>query len=151
MTLLLAGLFLYTGLDKLTHYHDFQISLSRSPLFNHNTALLAAKSLPSFEILLSSALMIGLLLSPKFLRPGLIASLSLLCLFTIYLIYMVSVDRHLPCSCGGVLSKMTWKQHIFFNLAFIAFNWVAIKLTFKGENRIINKNNNAHFSRWLEL
>jgi putative oxidoreductase len=34
----------------------------------------------------------------------------------------------LPCSCGGVISSMSWKQHLVFNVHCIAINIVAINL-----------------------
>jgi hypothetical protein len=36
-------------------------------------------------------------------------------LFTVYLAWMIQFAAHLPCNCGGVISSMSWKQHIVFN------------------------------------
>jgi hypothetical protein len=41
-------------------------------------------------------------------------------LFTGYIFIMLKYSSYLPCSCGGVLSNMSWKQHFVFNLAFSA-------------------------------
>jgi putative oxidoreductase len=81
---------------------------------------------PGLEILITLLLII-----PRTRRIGLYISISLLTLFSIYLIYMVSFTPHLPCSCGGVISKLTWRQHIFFNLFFIAITLIALSFTKK--------------------
>jgi hypothetical protein len=41
---------------------------------------------------------------------------------------MVSFDKNLPCSCGGIISKLSWKQHILFNLFFIMLSITGIKV-----------------------
>lgn len=59
-------------------------------------------------------------------KAGLYASLLLLVLFTLYLLYMLVFVADLPCSCGAVLNKMSWQQHEWFNLFFIAVNALAL-------------------------
>ena len=34
----------------------------------------------------------------------------------------------IPCSCGGVLEKMSWNEHLIFNIAFVVLGLVAILL-----------------------
>jgi hypothetical protein len=66
--------------------------------------------LPSVEILISL-----LLILPQTRRIGLWCSFVLMLTFTGYVGYMLAFTPHLPCSCGGVLRQMTWKQHLVFN------------------------------------
>jgi hypothetical protein len=40
---------------------------------------------------------------------------------------MISFDKNLPCSCGGIISKLSWKQHIIFNLFFIVLSVIGIR------------------------
>jgi hypothetical protein len=47
---------------------------------------------------------------------GLKASFTLMILFTFYIGYMLIFTPHLPCSCGGVLRQLSWKNHLIFNL-----------------------------------
>jgi uncharacterized membrane protein YphA (DoxX/SURF4 family) len=110
---LLLILFLYTGISKLMDYDKFHAVLSSSPLLSPASSILAWL-LPLAEIIIALLLF--------FLRT----SLFLLLALTGYLIFMIVYSPKLPCSCGGVLNKMGWKQHILFNLFFIALNLIAV-------------------------
>lgn len=118
---LLILLFLYTGLSKLLEHDTFVYNLGKSPLLTPFAGFLSI-ALPVGEIILA-----GLLLMKRTQLMGLWLSLGLLGVFTIYLIYMVNFTDHLPCSCGGVIAKMSWKQHIFFNLFFVLLSAIAIR------------------------
>lgn len=120
---LLILLFLYTGLSKLFEHDLFVYNLTKSPLLSPFTGFISI-ALPIAEIVLA-----GLLLFKRTQLKGLWLSFGLMSLFTVYLTYMVSFHDKLPCSCGGVISKMSWTQHIFFNLFFVLLSWVAIRLT----------------------
>jgi hypothetical protein len=39
-------------------------------------------------------------------------------LFTIYIFILTHYSEYVPCSCGGVLQKMSWNQHQIFNMVF---------------------------------
>lgn len=105
-------LFVYTALSKLQHFNSFRAILSKSPLIG-NTSEVVAWALPVTELIV--ALM--LLFSPT-RRIGLYSSLLLMSVFTIYIAYMILYVPHLPCSCGGVLKYMSWKEHLVFNSVF---------------------------------
>jgi len=115
-------LFLYTSLSKLADYETFKNVLTASPLLKPFAGLIAWL-LPVLELLI-----VVLLFIPTYRLKGLSASLILICLFTIYLIYMIVFTPHLPCNCGGVIKLLTWPQHIFFNLFFIILSLVGILL-----------------------
>lgn len=117
---LLILLFAYTAISKLFIYRAFTRTLSESPLI-HNGADTIAWLLPATELIV-----VLLLFFEGTRRVGMYASLLLLVLFTLYLLYMVLFVADLPCSCGGVLSKMSWQQHVFFNLFFIVVNLIGI-------------------------
>jgi hypothetical protein len=120
ISLLLIFLFAYTGSSKLIDSKAFAAVVSKVPLIGQGAGMIVIL-LPLAELL------IALLLFFAHTRlTGLYASLVLLSVFTIYLVYMVLFVSHLPCSCGGVISKMSWRQHIAFNLAFIVFTVVGI-------------------------
>ena len=105
-------LFLYTALSKLSEIAVFRLVLRSSPLISgyaNSISLL----IPASEILISVLLFI-----PGSRRLGLYASFVLMLVFTLYLAYMITFTPELPCSCGGVISKMSWKQHLLFNIAF---------------------------------
>src|SRR5690606_12191987 len=46
----------------------------------------------------------------------------------------------IPCSCGGVLEKMGWTEHLVFNISFIVLAFVGILLFVKRERSTIVKN-----------
>jgi len=114
-------LFLYTGYSKLADHANFQSVLSVSPLLNSTLATFLSWVLPFSEIIIGL-----LLLIPTFTRLSLYISSGMMLIFTVYLIYMVSTGDRLPCHCGGVLSQMSWKQHIIFNLFFCVIAGSAI-------------------------
>jgi hypothetical protein len=74
------------------------------------------------------------LISPGTRLFGLYSSISLLTLFTGYLVVMIKSYTTLPCTCGGVISEMTWPQHLLFNLGFIILGCVGIRLQTKMTN-----------------
>ena len=59
---------------------------------------------------------------------GLLSSLFLLIVFTMYIAGMLLSGSHLPCSCGGVISRLSWKEHLVFNLFFMALSLAGIVL-----------------------
>jgi hypothetical protein len=48
---------------------------------------------------------------------------------------MIKFYTKLPCTCGGVISKMSWPQHVLFNSGFMILAIVGIQL-----EKNINKN-----------
>ncbi len=114
-------LFCYTAFSKLFSVARFEAVLKQSPLISSGAALLA------WQVPLTELCIVLLLLSPHTRLAGLYGSLLLLCLFTIYLVYMVIFSQHLPCSCGGVISSMSWPVHIGFNGICIVANMIAIR------------------------
>jgi len=120
---LLVFLFLYTGFIKYLHFESFRYALHKSPIITHYSQFIAI-ILPGFEIFLTLLLII-----PKTRLLGLYLSLITLLTFTIYLIYMILYSPKLPCTCGGVISQLTWRQHIFFNLFFILLSLIGIYIS----------------------
>jgi putative oxidoreductase len=119
---ILSLLFLYTALSKLTGYEKFKNVLTSSPMLEPFASAIAWL-LPATEIAI-----VVLLFIPPFRIKGLIASVILITLFTIYLLYMIAFTPHLPCNCGGVIKLLTWPQHIVFNLFFIFLSLTGVIL-----------------------
>lgn len=119
---LLLLLFLYTSISKLTDNELFKNVLRASPLLKQYAGVIAWL-VPSTEIAIAILLFI-----PRFRIKGLIASVILIILFTIYLLYMIAFTPNLPCSCGGVIRLLSWPEHIFFNLFFMLLSLTAILL-----------------------
>lgn len=117
---LLIFLFTYTSVSKLITYNRFRDVLSQSPMLE-NGADVIAWLLPATELLI-----VLLLFFTGTRKTGLYASLFLLLLLTIYLVSMILYSLHLPCNCGGVISKLSWKEHIVFNAVIIVINLAGI-------------------------
>ena len=107
------ALFLYTAVSKILDYHSFYATMNIMPLLKGRAFILAPAVIIS-EIIISCILMI-----PTLRLWGLYFSFALMFAFTVYLMFAVAKGYSLPCSCGGVLRQLSWKQHVLFNIAFI--------------------------------
>jgi len=110
---LLVLLFVYAAGSKLMDYTKFRVEIGKSPLLTAFAAPVAI-AVPIIE------LVIALLLSFTRTRLlGLYASFTLMVLFTAYIFYILRFSPYIPCSCGGVLQKLNWTTHLWFNLFFV--------------------------------
>lgn len=103
-------LFLYAATSKLLTYNEFVIQIQQSPLLS-DFALILAWAVPGIEIMICI-----LLFFPKTQLSGLYASFSLMIAFTGYIIAILTFSTRVPCSCGGILEKMNWTDHLIFNV-----------------------------------
>lgn len=123
LTGLLVLLFAYTATSKLLDYNKFVFQMRLAPLpVMKSVAPTLGWLMPSIEMLIS----IGLLIS-QFRFKALYASVILLFVFECYITGMLLTGQHLPCTCGGIISSMSWKQHLLFNAVFIWAGIIAIK------------------------
>lgn len=113
ISILFIILFVYAGLSKLLDYQKFYIQIGKSPLLTHFAGWIAWV-IPVIEILVSI-----MLSQPRWRLGGLYASFSLMVMFTAYIITILKFSAYVPCSCGGILQKMSWDDHLRFNMVFI--------------------------------
>ena len=90
-------------------------------------AWFAVWAIPAGELLISAALIIH-----RTRTAGLYLSLFLMLLFTGYIFMMLKYSTYLPCSCGGILSSMSWRHHFIFNLAFTGVTLLGIVIQIPG-------------------
>lgn len=114
-------LFLYTAYAKLAEHSRFEYVLTKSPAIGQTFASMISWSIPIVELILALLLII-----PRTKIFALYCSLVTMFIFTAYLIYMVFSGSTLPCNCGGVVSELTWQEHIIFNFTFIALAVIAL-------------------------
>jgi hypothetical protein len=114
-------LFAYTAISKLLEYKSFAFTLSESPLI-HKGAGVLAWLIPASELVI-----VLLLFFSTTQLKGLYGAVLLLLVFTSYLILMLLSDSKLPCSCGGVISGMSWKEHVGFNILFMVLGGIGIR------------------------
>ena len=120
---LLILLFLYASISKFLDFKTFIGQMNNQPLPNSWTPFLVW-TIPLLEIAISITLLF------EYTRLlGLYASLILMLLFTVYTaIILLHFFPYIPCSCGGVIQKLTWTQHLILNLFYIALSSLGIIL-----------------------
>jgi hypothetical protein len=116
-------LFVYTGIEKFMEIHTFREQLSSSPFFA-SIAGIMAWGLPIFEMLLAIVLFV-----PAWRLKGLYITLVLMTLFTGYVLWILLMDSHISCSCGGIIEDLSPKQHIVFNTSCVILSLVGILVT----------------------
>jgi hypothetical protein len=113
-------LFVYTATSKLMQLEHFETVLETSPLIGIYAKYMSVM-LPAIELIAAV-----LLFLPTTKMTGLVLSLGLMIVFTVYISYMLVFNEHLPCSCGGVIGRLSWKEHLFFNLILIVVAATAV-------------------------
>ena len=103
-------LFVYTAASKFIDYENFRAVIGQSPLITRFAPVLAIV-VPVAEIVIAL-----LLVMPRYRRAGLYASFAIMTLFTVYIVVLLTLSEKIPCSCGGVISQMSWTQHLYFNI-----------------------------------
>jgi hypothetical protein len=114
-------LFVYAAVSKLLDYQNFAAQLGRSPMLARYYDWYWL--VPVIEIAVSIFLAL-----PKLKLLGLYASFSLMTMFSAYIIMILRFSEYIPCSCGGVLQKMSWPVHFWFNIVFVLLAASAILL-----------------------
>lgn len=112
---MIAGLFFllftYTAMAKILTFKTFVFDLGRDPLLE-NFATFLGVAIPLVELVIAA-----LLIMPKYKKAGLISSMILMALFTVYvglILAFKNEERH--CTCGGFIREMSWRQHLWFNI-----------------------------------
>jgi Methylamine utilisation protein MauE len=105
-------LFVYAALSKLLDYENFTVQIGNSPILTKISKQIAW-FIPTTEIFLAA-----FLASTKHRLTGLYGSLTLMAIFTSYIIAILQFSYTIPCSCGGVLQKLSWQEHLVFNIGF---------------------------------
>lgn len=120
---LLILLFLYASVSKWLAFKSFIGDMNNQPFPNWMTPWLVW-SIPSLEVIIAI-----LLIFDRTRLAGLYASLVLMGAFTVYTAaVLLHAFRYIPCSCGGVIRRLTWPQHLVFNLFFVGISVAGIIL-----------------------
>ncbi|WP_205513205.1 MauE/DoxX family redox-associated membrane protein [Longitalea arenae] len=122
IALLFIILFLYTGISKLMEYSVFKEQIAESPILKPVSSFIAW-ALPITEFIVSIMLMV-----PRWRLKGLYSSLFLMIAFTIYIGAVMTFFKELPCSCGGIISLLSWNGHLVFNSIFILLAAIGVRL-----------------------
>jgi putative oxidoreductase len=119
LSIIIMLLFAYTAASKFLDMPKFvfQMRLAPVPLMKIFAPVLGWV-VPVIEMVIAISLAVGFFY-PAIKTKGLYASVILLSAFEIYIVIMLLSGSHLPCTCGGIISQMGWRQHLFFNGFFI--------------------------------
>ncbi|SFW52651.1 MauE/DoxX family redox-associated membrane protein [Chitinophaga sancti] len=131
---LLIILFLYTGITKLIEHATFRYQLSISPW-----SLLASWSgIVSWVLPIGEVLLAAMLLITACRKTAFIASAILFAGFLVYLGMLLGSGTKLPCTCGGIISSMSWNAHVWFDAACLLLCMTGIWLV-HNTYRILNQ------------
>lgn len=126
---LLILMFLYAAVSKLLSYDKFVFDMGNQPFPNWTTPLLI------WGVPISELLIVVVLLFERTRKIGLWASTVLMGIFTVYIILiLMKVFPYTPCSCGGVIDKLSWTQHLYFNIFFLVISIIGLILMKKTIN-----------------
>lgn len=115
-------LLVYAALSKLFLFDIYIYDLKRSPFIGDYASYLSL-TLPTIELAVAIMLL--------FLRTrywALWGALVLMIAFTIYVALIIGLVDSRPCTCGGLIRQLTWKQHLVFNIFYTGLVAVGIWL-----------------------
>jgi len=119
----------YAVFSKLEDLKLYQRQMNEQP-FSPEIIYVLIYLVPALELAAATLLILNRY------KWGLRISLSLLVCFTIYIsIILNKVFLNAPCSCGGFISKLSWKNHLYFNMLFIVLNTFCLIHANKKERR----------------
>lgn len=113
-------LFVYAACTKLLDYEKSKLQISQSPVLTQFAGIVVWL-VPAIEIVI--ALMLSI---QRFRLIGLYLSYTMMVMFTAYIIVITRISDYVPCSCGGVLEKLSWNEHLVFNMVFVVLGAVSI-------------------------
>ncbi|SFF08302.1 hypothetical protein SAMN05518672_115119 [Chitinophaga sp. CF118] len=120
-------LFVYTSISKLISYDYYLYDLRRSPLLASYATVISI-TVPCTEIIVAA-----LLIPNKTRKYGLLGSLVLMLVFTVYVAYVLLFTTKRPCTCGGIIRQLSWPDHLIFNISFLllAITGIILQIRYK--------------------
>ncbi|WP_335965129.1 MauE/DoxX family redox-associated membrane protein [Galbibacter sp. PAP.153] len=117
-------LFVFTGATKLMEGDRFFNNLNNSPIIPGKAiAIVLSWAVPLLEIAVAA-----LIAWPATRLKGLYGALALMAFFTLYVAGIVFFSPYVPCSCGGVITLLSWPQHLVLNTVLILLAITGIRL-----------------------
>jgi uncharacterized membrane protein YphA (DoxX/SURF4 family) len=115
-------LFVYAGGSKLLDYQKFVVQIGQSAMLTRWAGVMGW-FIPILEVGLAV-----MLIFKRTQKVALYGALNLMVVFTTYIFIVMNFTPNVPCSCGGILERMGWTEHFYFNLAFIFLAIIALAL-----------------------
>ena len=117
-------LFIYAAASKMFDFENFQVQLAQSPLLSAYAGFI------SYAVIILELVIVGLLCFNLTHLWGLFASFAIMVAFTVYIFLILNYSDFVPCSCGGILEKMGWTEHLIFNIGCVVMAGVAIMIAY---------------------
>ena len=128
---LLIFLWVYAAMSKLLNFEQSRMQMMNQ-VFPVSINRILLWAVPFTELLIA-----GFLLFSISRKAGLVLSAILLFLFSGYvLLVMLNVFGRIPCSCGGIIAKLSWGQHLVFNLVFLSLAILGLGIELKKGGRM---------------
>ncbi|MGE6397366.1 MauE/DoxX family redox-associated membrane protein [Chryseobacterium scophthalmum] len=125
---ILIILWAYTFASKIFDFDNFNRQIKGAYLLSAGGSVLPY---------ILQALHLGIvimLLNKNWRRLGLLTSLSVLTIYTAYLVYILKFAPSIPCSCIAVMRGMNWNDQLYFNFIALAINIIGM-ITFFSQKR----------------
>jgi len=120
--LICLALFAISAYEKIVDHGRFLKGLSRVKLVGQYSVFISY-FVPASEIIVSL-----LLINPATQRWGLWGFAGLMSVFTLYIGSMIFWAEKLPCNCNLIIEKLSWGEHLWLNLGFLALALSALWL-----------------------
>ncbi len=133
-------LFCYAAISKAIDFENFQVQIAQSPLLS------AYAGVVSFAVIVLEIVIVVLLIFPKSNLLGLYSSTALMSAFTIYIYLILNYSDFVPCSCGGILEKLGWTEHLIFNIICVISGIIGILI-----DRHLKQQSNKQSLFWLSV
>lgn len=117
---LLLLMWAYTFVSKVLDFDTFRRQINGAYLLSS-----LGSPLPYLLQVLHLSLVV-LLIKKSWRKLGLITSLSVLLLYTGYLIYILKFAPSIPCSCISLYSALNWNDQLLINLAGLVLNIIGL-------------------------
>lgn len=111
VSLILAFVFAYTAIAKVYDWNATKLAMYNQVIPDWSKDLLLY-GIPMMEVVVALMLFI-----PRWRYRGFLVSLMLMLAFTGYVAWIwFGLAGRVPCSCGGIISSLTWGEHLVLNL-----------------------------------
>lgn len=120
----LICLFLFTisAYSKIVDHERFVSGLSAVKYIGQYAKFISW-AVPVAEVTVSL-----LLLLPQTTKWGLYSFTGLMTVFTLYIVIMINWADKKPCHCNLIVEKLSWVEHLWFNIGFISLAIFALWL-----------------------
>ncbi|WP_163397369.1 MauE/DoxX family redox-associated membrane protein [Flavobacterium fluviatile] len=121
--LVLISLYVYASVSKMLDFENFKVQIGQSPMLSIYADWI------SYAVLAIELIIAFLLLFPKTKKNAFFLSTGLMSAFTAYIFILLNFSSFVPCSCGGILEKMSWNAHLYLNIFFIILSAIAFMMS----------------------